>query len=114
LINYKKTATASPPVWSLASLYQLMNRLLGSRVSTSLLCAFPTREKAMVTSVMPCVKCEDGYIFSFYYQNVDAPNAPEEVKHLGQSHITGCRIIYLMQQSPNMWTRVYKDNLFNS
>jgi hypothetical protein len=45
--------------------------------------------------------------------NGDVPNAQEEVKHLSLSP-TARRVIYLMQQFPIMWTRVYMDNIFNS
>ena len=57
--------------------------------------------------------CEDGYTFSFWFRHGDAPDAPENVKHLGLSP-TARRVIYLICQLPNLWTHVYMDNLFNS
>jgi hypothetical protein len=57
--------------------------------------------------------CERGYTFSFYFRHGDAPPAPESVRDLDLSP-TARRVIYLMMQLPNMWTRVYMDNLFNS
>jgi hypothetical protein len=57
--------------------------------------------------------CDDGYTFSFYFRHGDAPAAPDSVKHLDLSP-TGRRVIWLMLQLPNLWTRVYMDNLFNS
>ena len=56
--------------------------------------------------------CEDGYTFSFYFRRGDAPELPE-MKELDLSP-TARRVIWLMMQLPNKWTRVYMDNLFNS
>jgi hypothetical protein len=56
---------------------------------------------------------ERGYTFSFYFRHGDAPPAPKSVRDLDLSP-TARRVIYLMMQLPNMWTRVYMDNLFNS
>jgi hypothetical protein len=57
--------------------------------------------------------CDDGCTFSFYFRHGDAPQEPEELKHLKLSP-TARRVIYLMMQLPNLWTHCFMDNLFNS
>ena len=57
--------------------------------------------------------CEDGYTFSFYFRHGDAPDVPDELKHLNLSP-TARRVVYLLMKLPNMWTNCFMDNLFNS
>ena len=49
--------------------------------------------------------CDDGYTFSFYFRHGDAPAAPEQLKHLDLSP-TARRVVWLVMQLPNQWTRV--------
>jgi hypothetical protein len=58
--------------------------------------------------------CERGYTFSFYFCHGNAPPAPKSVREYLDLLPTARRVIYLMQQLPNIWTRVYMDNIFNS
>ena len=57
--------------------------------------------------------CEDGYTFSFCFRHGDPPDLPDSLKQMELSP-TARRVIWLMMQLPNKWTRVYMDNLFNS
>ena len=56
--------------------------------------------------------CESGYTFAFWFRHREAPNLPNEFKHLGLSP-TARRVVWLAQQLPNEWTEIYMDNIFN-
>jgi hypothetical protein len=57
--------------------------------------------------------CNKGYTFSYYFRHSDAPKIGREYDHLELSD-TAKRVIWLAEQLPNVWTRVYMDNLYNS
>jgi len=57
--------------------------------------------------------CDRGYTYSFYFRHGDAPDLPEEFKKFKLSP-TARRVVWLALRLPNLWTRIYMDNLFNS
>ena len=57
--------------------------------------------------------CDRGYTYSFWFRHGPPPTLGPEFKDLELSP-TACRVIWLAQRLPNMWTRIYMDNLFNS
>jgi hypothetical protein len=57
--------------------------------------------------------CDEGYTFSFYFRHGNAPKIPSKYDRFGLSD-TAKRVIWLVERLPNVWTRVYMDNLFNS
>jgi hypothetical protein len=59
--------------------------------------------------------CDDGYTFAFYFRHGDPPPLPNEFKEkLPDLSPTAMRVVWLALQLPNMWSRIYMDNLFNS
>jgi hypothetical protein len=57
--------------------------------------------------------CDDGYTFSFYFRHGDPPTLPAEFKNSDLSP-TAQRVVWLALRLPNLWSRIYMDNLFNS
>ncbi len=57
--------------------------------------------------------CDEGYAFSFYFRHGDALNLGCMYDHLELSD-TAKRVVWLCKWLPNVWTRVYMDNLYNS
>ncbi len=57
--------------------------------------------------------CNAGYTYSFYFRHRPPPNVGEQYKDLELSP-TARRVVWLASRSPNRWTRIYMDNLFNS
>jgi hypothetical protein len=57
--------------------------------------------------------CDSGCTFSFYFRHREPPNLDEKFKHLDLSP-TARRVVWLAEQLPNLWTRIFMDNLFNS
>jgi hypothetical protein len=59
--------------------------------------------------------CDNGYTFSFYFCHGDPPPLPNEFKeNLPNLSPTAMRGVWLALQLPNMWSRIYMDNHFNS
>ncbi len=56
--------------------------------------------------------CDEGYTYLFFFRHGDAPTVGPEYKHLDLSD-TAKRVIWLAEQLPNTWTRIYMDDLFN-
>ena len=57
--------------------------------------------------------CDDGYTFAFYFRHGDPPTLPAEFKDSDLSP-TAQRVVWLALRLPNLWSRIYMDNLFNS
>jgi hypothetical protein len=59
--------------------------------------------------------CDDGYTFSFFFRHGDAPPLPKEFKEkISDLSPTAMHVVWLALRLPNMWSRIYMDNLFNS
>jgi hypothetical protein len=59
--------------------------------------------------------CDDGYTFSFFFSHGDAPPLPKKFKEkIPDLSPTAMRVVWLALRLPNMWSRIYMDNLFNS
>jgi hypothetical protein len=59
--------------------------------------------------------CDDGYTFSFYFRHGDPPTLPKEFKDkIPNLSPTAQRVICLALRLPNVWSRIFMDNLFNS
>ena len=57
--------------------------------------------------------CDRGYTFSFFFRHGDPPILSDSFKDLLLPP-TARRVVWLAQRLPNVWTRIYMDNLFNS
>ncbi len=57
--------------------------------------------------------CNSGYTFLFYFRHGPSPDLNNKYKHLDLSP-TAHRVVWLAEQLPNKWTRIFMDNLFNS
>jgi hypothetical protein len=57
--------------------------------------------------------CDEGYTFSFFFRHGDAPTLDKKYDRMDLSD-TAKRVIWLAERLPNVWTRIYMDNLFNS
>ncbi len=57
--------------------------------------------------------CDRGYTFAFWFRHGDPPVLPSFLNDL-KLPPTSRRVVWLAQQLPNYWTRIYMDNLFNS
>ena len=57
--------------------------------------------------------CDRGYTFAFYFRHGEPPKLPSHLDDL-KLPPTARRVVWLAQQLPNHWTRIYMDNLFNS
>ena len=59
--------------------------------------------------------CDNGYTFAFYFRHGDAPPLPKVFKEkIPDLSPTAMRVVWLALRLPNMWSRIYMDNLFNS
>ncbi len=59
--------------------------------------------------------CDDGYTFSFFFCHGDVLPLPKEFKEkIPDLSPTAMRVVWLALRLPNMWSRIYMDNLFNS
>ena len=56
---------------------------------------------------------DEGYTFSFFFRHGNAPSIGRQYDSLELSD-TARRVIWLVERLPNVWTRIYMDNLFNS
>ena len=57
--------------------------------------------------------CDRGYTFAFYFRHGEPPKLHPQLDDL-KLPPTARRVVWLAQQLPNYWTRIYMDNLFNS
>ncbi len=57
--------------------------------------------------------CDSGYMFSFYFRHGPPPDLDNKCKHLDLLP-TAHQVVWLAEQLPNKWTRIFMDNLFNS
>ena len=57
--------------------------------------------------------CDRGYTFAFYFRHGEPPKLMSTFDDL-KLPPTARRVVWLAQQLPNYWTRIYMDNLFNS
>ena len=57
--------------------------------------------------------CDRGYTFAFYFRHGEPPKLHPLLDDL-KLPPTARRVVWLAQQLPNYWTRIYMDNLFNS
>ena len=59
--------------------------------------------------------CDDGYTFSFYFHHGDPPPLPAEFKNKIPDLVpTAQHVVWLALHLPNVWSRIFMDNLFNS
>ena len=59
--------------------------------------------------------CDDGYTYSFFFRHGDAPPLPDLFKEkVPDLSPTAARVVWLALRLPNIWSRIYMDNLFNS
>jgi len=59
--------------------------------------------------------CDDGYTFSVYFRHGDPPPLPKEFKDkIPDLSPTAQGVIWLALRLPNIWSRIFMDNLFNS
>jgi hypothetical protein len=57
--------------------------------------------------------CNSGYMFSFFFRHGPPPDLDNKYKHLDLLP-TAHQVVWLAEQLPNKWTRIFMDNLFNS
>ena len=59
--------------------------------------------------------CDNGYTFSFFFRHGDPPTLPNDFsKNIPDLSPTARRVVWLALRLPNVWTRIFMDNLFNS
>ena len=59
--------------------------------------------------------CDSGYTFSFFFRHGDPPTLPNDFsKNIPDLSPTARRVVWLALRLPNVWTRIFMDNLFNS
>ena len=59
--------------------------------------------------------CDDGYTFSFYFRHGDPPPLPKEFKDkIPDLSPMAQHVVWLALCLPNIWSRIFMDNLFNS
>ncbi len=59
--------------------------------------------------------CDNGYTFSFFFRHGDAPPLPKEfTDKIPDLSPTVMRVVWLALCLPNVWSRIFRDNLFNS
>ena len=59
--------------------------------------------------------CDDGYMFLFYFQHGDPPPLPKEFKDkIPDLSPMAQHVVWLALCLPNIWSRIFMDNLFNS
>jgi hypothetical protein len=57
--------------------------------------------------------CDDGYTFSFFFQHGNAPKLWTEYDQLDLLDTVKC-FVWLAEQLPNIWTRIYMNKFYNS
>ena len=57
--------------------------------------------------------CDEGYTVSFFFRHDKAPKIPVKYDSFDLSD-TAKRVIWLAERLPNVWTKIYMDNLYNS
>jgi hypothetical protein len=57
--------------------------------------------------------CVTRGIRSLFFHHGDAPKIGHKYDHLELSD-TAKRVVWLVERLPNVWTRIYMDNLYNS